>query len=264
MSTSKLTSTLLTALLLAGSVTLLEAQNSASTCPLGTAPAYRGGGLGQGRRAGQGMGQRQRQGVCDSAGPRCAGAACPLGQTAQDVGEITPADANNILFMKQEEKLAHDVYQALAEKWQHATFVNIAAAEQRHMDAVDRLIQAFRLTDATSDEVGKFSILELQALYDELLAKGNQSLADALAVGVLIEETDIEDLDQALAVTENTAVSRVLTNLRRGSSNHLAAFTRALGAVENGGTNPGRTGVGSGRRGGPRQGMGGNQPRGGR
>lgn len=48
---------------------------------------------------------------------------------------------------------------------------------------------------------------------------------------MLIEETDIEDLDEALSATENPSVSRVLTNLRRGSSNHLAAFTRALGTI---------------------------------
>lgn len=163
MKTAKFTRTLLTALLLAGSDTLLRAQNSTGTCPLGNEPAYCGAGCGQGRRAGQG--QRQRQCVGDGTGPRCAGTACPLGQTASNVGEITPADANNILFLKQEEKLARDVYQALANKRQHATFVNIAAAEQRHMDAVDRLIQAFGLTDTTPDVAGKFSIPELQALY---------------------------------------------------------------------------------------------------
>jgi hypothetical protein len=166
--------------------------------------------------------------------------------------------------MEQEEKLARDVYQALAATWEHATFVNVAAAEQRHMDAVDRIIQAFGLTDTAPDEAGKFSIPELQARYDELLGKGNQSLADALAVGVLIEETDIADLDEARSATENPSVSRVLTNLRRGSSNHLAAFTRALGALENGGTNPGCTGVGGARRGGLGQGLAPNRSRGGR
>jgi hypothetical protein len=60
--------------------------------------------------------------------------------------------------------------------------VNIASSEQRHMDAVDRLIQAFGLTDTTPDEAGKFSIPELEVLYGELMAQGNPSLAEALAV----------------------------------------------------------------------------------
>lgn len=162
-------------------------------------------------------------------------------------------DVNNILFFKQEEKLARDVYQALAETWDHAAFANIAVSEQRHMDAVGRLIKAFGLDDTTPDETGKFSIPELQALYDELRVKGSKSLAEALKVGVLIEETDITDLDEALAATGNPAVTRVMTNLRRGSSNHLAAFTRALEALANPGTNPASPGVGAARCGGAGQ-----------
>lgn len=265
MKTSKYTATLLTVLLLAGSDTLLQGQNTAAgTCPLGNEPACRGGGLGQGRRAGQGMGQPQRRGQRDGTGPGCAGTACPLDQAAQTGAEITAADANNILFMKQEEKLARDVYQALAAKWQHATFANIAVSEQRHLEAVDRLIVAFGLEDTTPDATGKFSIPELQELHDDLLAEGGKSLADALKVGVRIEEADIEDLESALAGTANPAVSRVLTNLRRGSYNHLAAFTRALEALESAGPDATGTNLGNARPGTPRQGLTPNRSRGGR
>jgi hypothetical protein len=96
------------------------------------------------------------------------------------------------------------------------------------MDAVDGLIRRYRLTDTTPAEPGKFTIPELQALYDQLVIAGSQSLEDALAVGVLIEETDIADLDVMLQATRETAIRRVLTNLRNGSYNHLDAFTRAL------------------------------------
>jgi hypothetical protein len=53
---------------------------------------------------------------------------------------LTSAESSSILFMKQEEKLARDVYQVLHAKWGHVTFANIAVSEQRHMDAVDGLI----------------------------------------------------------------------------------------------------------------------------
>jgi hypothetical protein len=264
MKTSKYTGTLLTVLLFAGSGTLLQGQNTSGTCPLGNEPAYRGGGPGQGHRAGQGLGQPQRRGQRNGTGPRCAGTACPLDQAAQTGAEITAADANNILFLKQEEKLARDVYQALAAKWQHATFANIAVSEQRHMDAVDRLIEAFGLEDTTPDATGQFSIPELQELHDDLLAEGGKSLADALKVGARIEEADIEDLDSALAGTANPAVSRVLTNLRRGSDNHLAAFTRALEALESAGPDETGTSLGNARHGAPRQGLAPNRSRGGR
>ena len=145
MKTNKITTTLLAAVLLAGTGSVLLGQDTTATCPLGNQPGYRGAGAGRGRGpgAGQGMGQCARRGQCDGTGPQNAANTCPLGQPGQTVGEITADDANNLRFMKQEEKLARDVYQALAQKWEHPTFVHIATAEQRHMEAVDRLIQAF-------------------------------------------------------------------------------------------------------------------------
>lgn len=145
---------------------------------------------------------------------------------------ITPTDSANILFMKQEEKLARDVYQVLADQWDHPTFANIAVSEQRHMDAVDGLIRRFGLKDTTPTQPGQFSIPELQALYDELVTEGGQSLTQALAVGVLIEETDIADLDAAISGTRDRTIRQVLSNLRRGSLNHLTAFTGALATLE--------------------------------
>lgn len=141
---------------------------------------------------------------------------------------LTTTDADNLLFIKQEEKLARDVYQTLGAKWNHPTFANIAVSEQRHMDAVSNLIARYRLTDTTPAEVGKFTIPALQELYDRLVAEGSLSLQDALEVGVLIEETDIDDLEKIIDSTREFPIRRVLTNLQSGSYNHLAAFTRSL------------------------------------
>lgn len=141
---------------------------------------------------------------------------------------LTATEASNILFMKQEEKLARDVYQVLHAKWGHVTFENIAVSEQRHMDAVDGLIARYRLIDTTPTEAGKFTYSELQALYDELIALGSESLVDGLAVGVLIEQTDIADLKAALRTTREKPIRNVFSNLMDGSYNHLDAFTRAL------------------------------------
>ena len=133
---------------------------------------------------------------------------------------LTSAEADSILFMKQEEKVARDVYQVLYQKWGHFTFANIAVSEQRHMSALDNLIARYRLTDTSPAEVGKFSIPELQALYDQLVALGSRSLEDALTVGVLIEETDIADLQAALKATRERLIRNVLSNLLSGSYNH--------------------------------------------
>ncbi len=141
---------------------------------------------------------------------------------------LTAKEASSILFMKQEEKLARDVYRALYAKWRHVTFSNIAISEQRHMDAIDGLIARYRLTDPTPAEAGKFTYPELQSLYNELITLGNASLEQALAAGVLIEETDITDLQEALQSTRERPIRNVFNNLMNGSYHHLAAFTTAL------------------------------------
>jgi hypothetical protein len=141
---------------------------------------------------------------------------------------LTQADADSILYIKQEEKVARDAYQALHALWGHTTFANIAESEQRHMDAMDGLIARYKLTDTTPAAAGEFTIEELQALYDALVAFGSESLENALLVGVLIEETDIADLQAAIRATKEKPVKNVLNNLLDGSYNHLDAFNRAL------------------------------------
>ena len=107
-----------------------------------------------------------------------AAALCGIASTAF---ALSDTDAANMLFLKQEEKLAHDVYQVLSQKWNHPTFANIMQSEQRHMEAVDGLIVRYGLKDSTPAEPGKFSIPELQDLYDELIVQGSESLVAALA-----------------------------------------------------------------------------------
>jgi hypothetical protein len=76
--------------------------------------------------------------------------------------------------------------------------------------------------------VGVFTNPDLQALYDSLIAQGSVSEQAAMEVGVVIEETDIVDIDAMfLTITEPDVVA-VLESLRAGSVNHLAAFQRQL------------------------------------
>ena len=96
------------------------------------------------------------------------------------------------------------------------------------MDAMDGLITRYQLKDTTPAQPGKFTVPELQALYDELMAFGSESLENALMVGKLIEETDIADLQEAIAATREKPIKNVLGNLLSGSNNHLDAFVRAL------------------------------------
>jgi hypothetical protein len=164
------------------------------------------------------------------------GTACSLGPAA---AALTPAETSAILYLKQEEKLARDVYQALSAQWGQRPFASITASEQRHLSAVDGLIRRFGVQDSTPAAPGQFSIPELQALYDALILQGSQSLANALAVGVLIEETDIADLDELLAAARDRTVRQVMTHLRQGSYQHLAAFNAALAPLMTSGNTAG-------------------------
>jgi hypothetical protein len=142
--------------------------------------------------------------------------------------ELTQNEIDALLFMREEEKLARDVYLTLYEKWDLVLFKNIARSEQRHMDAVKTLIDRYGLEDPMLGEVGEFTNQDLQSLYDDLVIKGSQSVSDALLVGGAIEEIDILDLQEGLKETTNLDISRVFESLLRGSYNHLKAFVNTF------------------------------------
>jgi hypothetical protein len=142
------------------------------------------------------------------------------------------AEADGLLFMLEEEKLARDVYRTLGEIWDTPVFSNIAASEQRHMDAILGLITTYGLDDSMYDEtVGRFENRELQTMYDDLVDMGSQSVEAALEVGAIIEEVDIADLEEYLGQTTAEDTTRVYENLLRGSRNHLRAFVSQLEAA---------------------------------
>ena len=144
---------------------------------------------------------------------------------------IPPTDGLNadeiaaLLYMREEEKLARDIYQALYDIWGVPVFANISESEQAHMDAIAYLLDAYDLADpAAGKGASEFENAQLQTLYDELIAQGQQSLEDALRVGAAIEEIDILDLQARLSQTSNAAITQTFENLLAGSVNHLGAF----------------------------------------
>jgi hypothetical protein len=75
---------------------------------------------------------------------------------------------------------------------------------------------------------GQFADQDLQALYDQLIHLGSQSLEDALMVGAAIEEIDILDLQERIGSTDELEILQVYENLLAGSENHLRAFVSQL------------------------------------
>ncbi len=140
---------------------------------------------------------------------------------------LSRAEEEDLLLMREEEKIARDVYLRLYERWGIRPFGNISGAEQAHMDAMLALLDHYGLPDpARNLPVGQFRRTDLQALYERLIEQGLRSEADAVRVGLLVEELDIADLQQAAARTDKAAIRAVYAELERGSRNHLRAFAR--------------------------------------
>jgi len=149
--------------------------------------------------------------------------------TTVSTGAEVSSDSEGILYMREEEKLARDVYLALYDVWGIKTFSNIAKAEQKHMDRVASLIEAQGLVDPViGSKPGEFQNPDLAALYASLVALGSKSPQDALIVGAIIEDLDIYDLENYLLVTDDPASIAVYTNLVKGSENHMRSFSKQL------------------------------------
>ncbi len=138
---------------------------------------------------------------------------------------LTDSEADGLAFMREEEKLAHDLYLALSDQYGLPVFANIARSESLHMDAMLTLLNVYDLPDpAAGKQAGEFTDATLQALYDDLLARAQDSSAEALRVAALVEETDILDLQARLAQTDQADITRVYQNLLQASGMHLRSF----------------------------------------
>lgn len=142
---------------------------------------------------------------------------------------LSAPEEDSIAQMRQEEKLARDVYTALSD-W-GIPFTRIRNAEQMHMDAMATLIGRHGLADPVAGlAIGDFADTEMQGLHDALVEQGRTSFVAALRAGAEIEELDIADLRAASAETSHTDVANTYANLERGSRNHLRAFAAQLAA----------------------------------
>jgi len=146
-----------------------------------------------------------------------------------DKYNLDETEKEGLFLMREEEKLARDVYLNLYEKWNLKTYYNIAQSEKTHMEAIKILLNRYDLKDPVGEDIiGVFESEKLQELYNELVAQGSESLEQALKVGALIEELDIYDLKELLSKTDNDDIKIVYLNLLKGSRNHLRSFDKQL------------------------------------
>ena len=165
---------------------------------------------------------------------------------------------DTLSFMGNEERLAHDVYLELYNYHLNnggdtiQQLLNIATkSETTHIQTVQSLINKYDLDytsftnidlpelsykDTNVDDMvmGTYDIKEIQDLHDALIEIGEQSVIDALAVGCMVEVTDIEDLLNDIQTAKDSNASDVVTAfefLRDGSYSHYWSFDNALKAL---------------------------------
>ena len=179
-----------------------------------------GCGMGGNRNMGQGGLNRTAHRAAHVAQIRADIAATPR-------GVLSAEERDDLLLMREEEKIARDVYIRMYARWGIRPFDNISGSEQAHMDAILALLEHYGERDPVQGmAIGQFHRADMQALYDGLIEQGLRSQTEAIRVGLLIEELDIADLQKTARRTNKPEIRAVYAELERGSRNHLRAFYR--------------------------------------
>jgi hypothetical protein len=161
-------------------------------------------------------------------------------------------EQTHLIFMREEEKLARDVYIKLSTMYpDHPIFGNIDDSEQRHTDAVRDMILKYGLDDPnTNDNVGVYTGEDygwyFTEKFSELVERASISELEALYVGAFIEELDMLDINQCPKVivetdngindvtecgkiyTDNADVANLYASLLDGSDSHLEGYVRNI------------------------------------
>jgi hypothetical protein len=168
----------------------------------------------------------------------CSFCIISFSQCAKDTGietyQPSPEEIESLKYLREEEFLAGDVYEYFSNMYDIPVFRNISKSEDVHTERVRMLIDRYQIEDpAANHTTGNFKNNELQDLYNSLIEKGSYSLDSAIVVGLMIEEKDILDLQDALDNTIKAEdIRAVYIALKRGSNNHLRAFYRHAEARE--------------------------------
>jgi hypothetical protein len=141
---------------------------------------------------------------------------------------LTDEEIQDLRFLREEEKLARDVYAYAATKYSTMIFSNISNSEQTHMDNILILLNKYSIDDPATELAGEFSNATLQNLYNQLVVKVDSSLVDALIVGATIEDLDINDLKLNIDRTDKVDLLEVYYLLECGSRNHMRSFYKKL------------------------------------
>lgn len=161
-------------------------------------------------------------------------------------------EKSHLIFMREEEKLARDVYLTLGTMYPDSIiFGKIDDSEQTHINAVKTILEKYGVDDPnTNDNVGAYTGEDygwyFTEKYNLLVERASISELEALYVGAFIEELDMVDINQCPEVivetdngindvsecgkiyTDNTDIVELYTALLDGSDNHLEGYVKNI------------------------------------
>jgi hypothetical protein len=166
-------------------------------------------------------------------------------------------ETSHLTFMREEEKLARDVYLTFADMYPaQGVFANIATtSEQTHTDTMRDKLAQYGLPDPNPDtnnlptSIGVFTGAEWGWYFDEkfaaLTSAGSNSELDALYAGAFIEELDMHDIADCpqvmvdagysdpcgLNYTDESGIQNAYSSLIDGSESHLRSYVGQIEAI---------------------------------
>jgi hypothetical protein len=166
-------------------------------------------------------------------------------------------EASHLTFMREEEKLARDVYLTFANMYpEQGVFANIATtSEQTHTDTMRDKLALYGLPDPNPEtnnlpgSLGVFSGEEWGWYFSDkflaLTTAGSVSELDALYAGAFIEELDMHDIADCpqvmvdagysdpcgLNYTDESGLQNAYSSLIDGSESHLRAYVGQIEAI---------------------------------
>lgn len=147
------------------------------------------------------------------------------------IGNHLKSKESIVLYLLEQEKLAHDVYRTLDTMWVTDIFNRVANEEYQHVSKLSAVAAEFMINvpnHFNEYPIGQFIDTKLRRLYGELMHAANFSLEDAYRACATLEERKIVDLKMALKEPNFELENLTYKALLVGSEDNFKVFVRAL------------------------------------
>jgi len=155
-----------------------------------------------------------------------AGETPPFDSTA----DLTADEIEFVYAVREDEKVARDLYTLFFEKYSLKVFSTIAKSESNHMRAVEILLDYYEIDFPIPGAYGVFEDSARQTIYDSLVIKGSTAL-EGFRVMAQMEEECVISYRNVLADITNSNIKIVIENLGKASENHFKAAIRQVTAL---------------------------------